>query len=58
MLDQLRNMPDLRYGEVVTSYSQQLEFEKDIQAILSENMQKQQAIKQSQIRRASAPAVV
>jgi hypothetical protein len=58
VLDQLRNMPDLQYGEVVTSYSQQLEFEKDIHAILSENMQKQQAIKQSQIRRASAPAVV
>jgi len=58
VLDQLRNMPDLQYGEVVTSYSQQIEFEKDIKAILSENMQKQQAIKESQIRRASAPAVV
>jgi len=58
VLDQLRNFPDLKSGEVVTSYSQQLEFEKDIQAILSEHMQKQQAIKQSQLRRASAPAVV
>lgn len=55
MLDKFNNRPDATYGEIVTSFSQQLVFENDIQAILSGNIQRQFAIKQNQIRRASAP---
>jgi hypothetical protein len=55
VLEQLKNRPDANYGEIVTSFSQQLAFENDIQNILDANYMRQYSIKQSQIRRASAP---